>query len=106
MMRPIFLCLFLFMAQIGHANDRVALVVGMADYETVAALDNTLNDAIGVSETLASIGFEVTTLLDASGEEFRTGVDEFSFRAETADLALIYFAGHGVEVQPTACMVA
>ncbi|MCK0094126.1 caspase family protein [Yoonia sp. F2084L] len=98
-MRQLVLCFFLFFAQFSHASERVALVIGMAEYETVVTLDNTINDAIGVSETLAEIGFEVTTLLDASGEEFRAGVDEFSFRAETADLALIYFAGHGVEVQ-------
>jgi tetratricopeptide (TPR) repeat protein len=98
-MRQVVLCFFLFMAQIGHASERVALVIGMAEYETVVTLDNTLNDAVGVSEKLAEIGFEVTTLLDASGAEFRAGVDAFSVRAETADLALIYFAGHGVEVQ-------
>ena len=98
-MRQLFLCLFVFIAQPGVADERIALVVGMADYKTVEQLDNTLNDAIGVSNTLTDIGFEVVTLLNATGEEFRDGVDAFSFRAETADLALIYFAGHGIEVQ-------
>jgi TPR repeat protein len=80
------------------AETRIALVIGMADYATVVPLDNTLIDARGISDTLEGIGFQVTTLLDTSGEDLRTAVDEFAFRAETADLALIYYAGHGVEV--------
>ena len=94
------LVLFLaFIPALATAADRVALVIGMSDYKTVVKLDNTLNDARGISETLRKIGFQVTTALDVEGETLRTIVDEFSFRSETADLALIYFAGHGVEVQ-------
>ncbi|MEM6304085.1 MAG: caspase family protein [Pseudomonadota bacterium] len=81
------------------ADERIALVIGMADYQTIVKLDNTLNDARGISDTLEGIGFNVTTVLDAGAEDLRTAVDEFAFRAETADLALIYYAGHGVEVQ-------
>lgn len=81
------------------AADRVALVIGMSDYKTVVKLDNTINDARGISKTLRDIGFQVTTALEADAETLRTIVDEFAFRSETADLALIYFAGHGVEVQ-------
>ena len=81
------------------AVERVALVVGMANYATVERLKNTVNDAVGISRTLTDVGFEVTTLLDATGAELARGIDDFSFRAETADLALIYFAGHGVEVE-------
>jgi TPR repeat protein len=79
--------------------DRVALVIGMSDYQTVVKLDNTLNDARDISDTLEGIGFQVTTAFESSAAELRTLVDEFAFRAETADLALIYYAGHGVEVQ-------
>lgn len=82
-----------------QAADRIALVVGMSQYVAVDKLRNTVNDARGVSATLEGIGFEVTTLLDVTGDEFRAAIDDFSFQAETSDLALIYFAGHGVEVQ-------
>jgi len=58
-----------------------------------------VNDARGVGETLERIGFDVTTLIDVPGETLRAEVDDFAFRSETADLALIYYAGHGVEVQ-------
>ncbi len=98
-MRYAFLCLMLCLPWPVDAAEKIALVVGMSRYQSVAALDNTVNDARGVSETLAGIGFEVTTLLDGTGTEFRAAIDAFAFRSETADLALIYFAGHGVEVQ-------
>jgi TPR repeat protein len=82
-----------------QSGDRVALVIGMSDYQTVVKLDNTLNDARDISDTLEGIGFKVTTAFESTAAELRTLVDEFTFRAETADLALIYYAGHGVEVQ-------
>lgn len=81
------------------ATDRVALVLGMGAYETIERLDNTRNDARAIAETLKGIGFDVTLSLDATGDELRQLLDDFSFRSEVADLALIYFAGHGVEVQ-------
>jgi tetratricopeptide (TPR) repeat protein len=81
-----------------QAAERVALVIGMSDYRTVAKLDNTVNDATDISNMLQGIGFEVTTVLDAGFDELRATIDQFAFNAETADLALIYFAGHGVEV--------
>ena len=79
--------------------ERVALIIGMGDYRFVPGLDNTINDARDLADTLDGIGFDVTQLLDASQQELLDAMDAFAFRAETADLALIYYAGHGVEVQ-------
>ncbi len=81
------------------ATDRVALVLGLGAYRTIEPLDNTRNDARSIAATLKGIGFDVTLSLDATGDELRQLMDDFAFRSETADLALIYFAGHGVEVQ-------
>jgi len=80
------------------AADRVALVIGMAQYKNVPSLTNTVNDARLLAGTLSSIGFDVTTLIDTPQGELREAMENFAFRAETADLALVYFAGHGVEV--------
>ncbi|MBY6089208.1 caspase family protein [Maritimibacter alkaliphilus] len=82
-----------------RAAERVALVIGVADYEAITPLANTSNDAGGIAETLDRIGFAVTTLIDPPLSEMTETLKRFSFEAETADLALIYFAGHGVEVQ-------
>ncbi len=81
------------------AGDRIGLVIGMSQYDNIPDLKNTVNDARLISETLDGIGFKVTTLMDASMAELMDTIDDFSFRSETADLALIYFAGHGVEVE-------
>ncbi len=84
---------------LGFAEKRVALVIGMSEYQSVVDLDNTLNDARGIADTLSGVGFNVTTVLNGKSSQLRAAVEDFAFRSETADLALIYFAGHGVEVQ-------
>jgi len=84
---------------LARAADRVALVLGMADYRTIPVLANAANDARLIGQTLDRIGFEVTTLIDAPADAVQDALASFAFRAETADLALIYFAGHGIEVQ-------
>lgn len=81
------------------SSDRVALVLGIGDYKTIQPLDNTRNDASAMARTLEEIGFDVTLALDSTSDELRQLLDDFAFRSEVSDLALIYFAGHGVEVQ-------
>lgn len=89
-----------FTATVGMASsDRIALVFGMADYQFLPGLTNTRNDAEAISKTLEGIGFDVTLSIDASGAEMEQLLDQFAFKSEVADLALIYFAGHGIEVQ-------
>src|SRR6056297_2890451 len=100
--RLFILPVFVICAQLGMASaspDRVALVIGMAEYDTITPLTNTRNDAEDLADTLTEIGFDVTRGIDLSLAELRAVMKEFSFRSETADLALIYFAGHGIEVQ-------
>ena len=84
---------------VSAASDRIALVFGMADYRNLPSLTNTRNDAVAISNTLEEIGFDVTLSVDASGAEMDRLLDEFAFKSEVADLALIYYAGHGIEVQ-------
>ncbi|EYD76427.1 hypothetical protein Rumeso_01985 [Rubellimicrobium mesophilum DSM 19309] len=79
--------------------ERMALVIGMADYQHTRPLNNTVNDARAIAAELEDIGVEVTLSTDATRDELLQTMSDFAFRSETADLALIYFAGHGVEVQ-------
>jgi len=85
--------------RVAAANDRIALIIGMSEYAHLPALTNTRNDAEAISRTLETIGFDVTLSVDASSAEMERLLDEFAFKSEVADLALIYFAGHGIEVQ-------
>jgi len=88
-----------------RASDRVALVVGMSGYETVPKLKNTINDARALAATLEGMGFQVDVLMDATKDETLQELQDFAFRAETADIALIYYAGHGVSVQGTTFLI-
>ena len=83
----------------GARAESVALVIGMAKYRHIAPLDNTVHDAALIADTLRGIGFRVRLVEDAGYADLRADLDRFAFEAETADLALIYFAGHGVEVE-------
>jgi TPR repeat protein len=77
---------------------KIALVIGMGDYVSVPKLENTINDARGIAQTLEGAGFSVTLALDTPLVQLLDIIEEFKFRSETSDLALVYFAGHGVEV--------
>jgi uncharacterized protein len=88
-----------------RAQEKVALVIGMAAYQSVTPLRNTINDAQALAKTLEGIGFEVDVLMDATRAETVTALESFAFKAETADIALIYYAGHGVSVQGTTFLI-
>ena len=81
-----------------HAERRVALVIGNSGYANVAELKNPYNDAKGMSEKLTDLGFDVVTGLDLSLRDMRQTVREFIKKLDNADLALFFYAGHGIQV--------
>ncbi|MDQ2066540.1 caspase family protein [Xinfangfangia sp. CPCC 101601] len=88
-----------------RASDRVALVIGMSTYSSVPPLKNTLSDVKALAADLKTMGFAVDISMDATKEETLAQLQDFAFKAETADLALIYYAGHGVSVQGTTFLI-
>jgi tetratricopeptide (TPR) repeat protein len=79
---------------------RVALVIGNAAYRGVPPLRNSGNDAEAVAAKLKAMGFtSVTLVLDASREELMGRLAAFSREAEAADWAVVYYAGHGMQVE-------
>jgi Caspase domain len=84
----------------GHANaqSRVALVVGNSAYAKVPSLPNPAHDAQDVSAALMRLGFTVKTVTDADFDGMRRALLEFGRTARNADMAVFYFAGHGVEI--------
>ena len=82
-----------------HAQDKVALVIGNASYKNSTPLANPVNDARAVAEKLTSIGFEVALYEDLSGQAFRVALGAFSEKALNADLAIVFYAGHAIEMQ-------
>jgi hypothetical protein len=80
------------------AQKRVALVVGNSGYQKVTYLANPAHDAEDVAASLTRLGFEVKTVIDADFDGFRRALLEFGRTAPGADMAVFYFAGHGVEI--------
>jgi len=76
---------------------RVALVIGNAAYHSVSPLDNPLNDARLVARALAASGFDVQLGADLDRKGLETALQEFAHDAMRADVAMVYFAGHGLE---------
>lgn len=81
-----------------QAASRVALVIGNAAYAHAPTLANPLNDAADIGATLARLGFSVTRLRNADYATLRRGLQEFTRTASGSEVALVYYAGHGIEV--------
>jgi hypothetical protein len=78
---------------------RVALVIGNGKYAAQGPLGNPGNDAEAVSKTLREIGFQsVTTLLDLGRDKIIEALQGFASEADNSDWAVVYYAGHGIEV--------
>jgi Caspase domain len=76
---------------------RVALVIGNAAYRKVSPLANPLNDARLVARALAASGFDVQFGTDLDRKAMQAALQEFALDAMQADVAIVYFAGHGLE---------
>lgn len=80
------------------AETRVALVLASSQYEALRPLENPLNDARLIEDKLLALGFEVYSETNRDLRRMRRALDNFAEDAAGADVALIYFAGHGMEV--------
>ena len=80
------------------AQERVALVIGNGAYEQQGRLPNPPNDAADMGAALDRLGFQVTSVIDADVDAMLDALDAFETRAASADVALVFFVGHGIEV--------
>jgi hypothetical protein len=82
------------------ADKRVALVIGNAAYQNVARLPNPVNDSATMATTLKDAGFDVVdSRHDLGAADTRRALRDFADRARDADIAVVYYAGHGIEVE-------
>jgi len=77
---------------------RVALIIGNSTYRNVPVLPNPANDASDVTAAFRRLGFAVTLVQNGSFDDMRRGLLAFGQQAASADMAAVYFAGHGMEV--------
>jgi uncharacterized caspase-like protein len=81
------------------AEKRVALIIGNSSYEKVARLGNPSNDAGLVAETFKAAGFDNVDLRrDLKVNDMRRALRDFVDQSRDADVAVVYYAGHGIEV--------
>src|SRR5581483_2462490 len=93
----------LFLAsQPAWATKRVALVVGNSNYQNAPLLPNPANDASAIAATLKGAGFDVVdSRLNLAASDMRRALREFADQTRDADIALVYYAGHGIEIDGT-----
>ena len=83
------------------AEKRIALVVGNSAYQNITRLDNPRNDAVLMADTLQNLGFTLIggrAQLDLDKPSLDNAVQNFGRQVQGADVALFYYAGHGVQV--------
>ena len=80
------------------AGQRVALVIGNASYSHASSLANPVNDATDIGAALDRLGFTVTRLDNAGRAELWDGLQKFSLAASASEMAVVFYAGHGIEV--------
>ena len=80
------------------ADKRVAFVVGNGAYRNVATLPNPPADASAMAATLRNVGFDVVEGVNLTRDGMTDKLLDFGRRAQGADIALFYYAGHGIAI--------
>ncbi|WP_346911511.1 caspase family protein [uncultured Roseibium sp.] len=77
---------------------RVALVIGNSEYANTVVLPNPVNDATAMATKLRNLGFDVVAGYDLDLRNMRKTVGQFARSAKGADIALLFYAGHGMQI--------
>jgi hypothetical protein len=83
------------------ADKRVAFVVGNGAYKNVAALPNPAVDAKSMAKVLRNVGFDVVEGTNLTRDKMTERLLEFGKKAQGADVALFFYAGHGIAINGT-----
>jgi uncharacterized caspase-like protein len=81
-----------------HAERRVAFVVGNGAYKNVTELPNPPVDAKAIAAALRNVGFEVVEGINLTRDQMTAKLLDFGNRTQGADVAIFYYAGHGIAV--------
>jgi TPR repeat protein len=103
MIRRFLIAVVVMLGGLGNAfaaddSKRVALVLGNSTYEQLPSLANPVNDATAMAALLRDVGFEVVEGMNQTREEALAAIREFGIVAEGAEVGLIFYAGHGIQV--------
>lgn len=90
----------------GRMNGRVALIIGNGNYRTAQKLQNPVHDAEDVEARLRRFGFLTQLVTDATDEKMDRALKSFQKQLQSADVALIFFAGHGLQIADENFLIA
>ena len=102
LLRIIFAALTLLMmasSPLAAQGKRVALVIGMGEYQHLSSLNNPIPDAKAIAAALAAHGFQVSEYYNLDRADLLDALEKFKREATGAEVALVYYAGHGMEVE-------
>src|SRR6516165_9008901 len=84
------------------AERRVALIIGNSAYQNAPTLSNPERDARGIADMFQKAGYEVvTTAFNVGNLDFKSTIRKFEDTVTDADIAVIYYAGHGLNIHGT-----
>ena len=89
--------LLIYSIGVAHANKRVALVIGNSAYQNAPALINPKNDAQDIGKSLRDLGFFTIVATDLDRAGMNDALDRFSRTVGGAEIALVYYSGHGMQ---------
>ncbi len=85
-------------AGLAWADKRVALIIGNSEYSTINPLDNPTNDASDLAIALEGLGFDVFLGIDLTRDEMLALAESYGATAADSDVSLLFYAGHGFQV--------
>jgi hypothetical protein len=80
------------------SQSKLALVIGNSTYSNLSKLTNPVNDAKAIAALLNTMGFTATVALDTNEQALRREMRTFANHSTTADIALVFYAGHGAQI--------
>lgn len=98
--RAVVVAIFCLCSATAHAAEAlkgVALVIGQSKYEHISALTNPANDAREMVKLLSDLGFDARSVSDRDAKKLKRDLERFVEDAEGADVAFLYYSGHGIE---------
>jgi uncharacterized caspase-like protein len=95
------LCMIFTTVNAARADKRVAFVVGNGAYKNVAQLPNPPIDAKAMASVLRNVGFDVVEGTNLTRDKMTEKLLDFGKKAEGADVAVFFYAGHGIAISGT-----
>jgi uncharacterized caspase-like protein len=86
---------------VATANRHFALVIGNSNYEHAPALPNPTKDGEAIANMFQRAGYMVVNAHDVSNLDFKRAIRQFEDAAANSDVAVVYYAGHGIEIHGT-----